>query len=197
MLLIRKHTKPKLQILMLGNSLTAANHMPVMLAKELGAEVFVHARGGARLAEQLNPDTKMGALTAKALQNNHYDYVVLQEMSHGPATATERFLDSTRKLVESIRESGAEPVIYATWAFRPGCEKLDKMGMDAEEMHKLMQVGFAKAAEENDVILANVGEAFKKRGFADSLYAEDGRHPSKEGSALAASVIADAIRNNR
>ena len=185
--MIRKHTKPKLQILMLGNSLTAANHMPVMLAKELDAEVFVHARGGARLAEQLNPDTKMGALTAKALQN----------MSHGPATAAAKYLDSTRKLVESIRESGAEPVIYATWAFRPGCEKLDKLGIDAEEMHKLMQVGFAKAAEENDVILANVGEAFKERGFADSLYAEDGRHPSKEGSALAASVIAEAIRNNR
>ncbi|MBQ3466602.1 MAG: hypothetical protein IJH22_06735 [Firmicutes bacterium] len=61
--MIRKHTKPKLQILMLGNSLTAANQMPVMLAKELGAE----------------------------------------------------------------------PVIYATWAFRPGCEKLDELGMDATE----------------------------------------------------------------
>lgn len=33
-----------MRILMLGNSLTTANHMPEMLAKKLGAEVVVHAR---------------------------------------------------------------------------------------------------------------------------------------------------------
>ena len=78
-----------MRILMLGNSLTAANHMLQKLAKLLGAEVFVHARGGARLAEQLNPETKMGARTVQALQEYHYDYVV-----YGPATAPERYKDS-------------------------------------------------------------------------------------------------------
>ena len=135
-----------MKILMLGNSLTAANHMPVMLAQKLDAEVTVHARGGARLAEQLNPDTKMGARTAQVLRERNFDYVILQEMSHGPATATERYLDSVRKLAKLVREAGAEPVLYATWAFRPGCEKLESIGMDAEEMHRQMQEAFRAAA---------------------------------------------------
>ena len=183
-----------MKILMLGNSLTAANHMPVMLAQKLDAEVTVHARGGARLAEQLNPDTKMGARTAQVLRERNFDYVILQEMSHGPATATERYLDSVRKLAKLVREAGAEPVLYATWAFRPGCEKLESIGMDAEEMHRQMQEAF-RAAAGDQLLVANVGEAFRERGFADELYAPDGLHPSEEGSRLAADVIADVISN--
>ena len=47
-----------MRILMLGNSFTFANDMPAMLAELTGAEVVHHTRGGARLAEQLNPKTK-------------------------------------------------------------------------------------------------------------------------------------------
>lgn len=199
-----------MKILMLGNSLTAANHMPVMLAQKLDAEVTVHARGGARLAEQLNPETKMGARTAQVLRERNFDYVILQEMSHGPVTATQRYFESVEKLAKLVREAGAVPVLYATWAFRPGCEKLESIGMDAEEMHRQMQEAFraavendalaasansASATEGNQLLLANVGEAFRERGFADELYAPDGLHPSEEGSRLAADVIADVISN--
>lgn len=183
-----------MRILMLGNSLTAANHMPVMLAKLLDAEVTVHARGGARLAEQLNPDTKLGARTDQVLRERHFDYVVLQEMSHGPATARERYLDSVRKLTKIIREADAEPVIYATWAFPPGCDRLQAIGMDTEEMHMSMQSAFQEAVAENNLLIANVGEAFREKGFASELYAPDGVHPSEAGSQLAAEVIAKTIR---
>ena len=181
---------------MLGNSLTAANNMPQRLAKRLDAEVFVHARGGARLAEQLNPETKMGARTASALREHQYDYVILQEMSHGPATATERYKESVRGLIRLIREADAEPVIYATWAFRPGCEKLTKLGMDAAEMHRKMQQAFAEIAAEYQLPIANVGEAFFERGFHEDLYAPDGVHPSETGSQIAAETIAQVITDN-
>ena len=49
-----------MRILMLGNSFTAANDLPQRLAQLTGAEVMAHTRGGARLAEQLNPRTKTG-----------------------------------------------------------------------------------------------------------------------------------------
>ena len=183
-----------MRILMLGNSLTTANNMPQMLEKRLDAEVFVHARGGARLAEQLNPETKMGARTIQALQENRYDYVVLQEMSHGPVTAPERYKDSVRGLAAMIREADAEPVIYATWAFRPGCEKLSKLGMDAEEMHQMMQETFAEVGAECEVPTANAGEVFRERGFRENLYAPDGVHPSETGSRIAAETIAMLIQ---
>lgn len=182
-----------MRILMLGNSLTTANNMPQMLAKRLDAEVSVHARGGARLAEQLNPETKMGAQTIQALQENRYDYVVLQEMSHGPATAPECYKESVRVLAALIREADAEPVIYVTWAFRPGCEKLTKLGMDAVEMHRRMQETFTEIAAEYELPMANVGEAFRERGFPEDLYAPDGVHPSEAGSRIAAETIALVI----
>ena len=48
-----------MRILMLGNSFTFTNHMPQMLANLTGAEVVHHTRGGARLSEQLNPNTRL------------------------------------------------------------------------------------------------------------------------------------------
>lgn len=49
-----------MQILMLGNSFTFAQKMPQMLAELTGGEVVQHTRGGARLAEQLNPKPAWG-----------------------------------------------------------------------------------------------------------------------------------------
>ena len=65
--------RPAMKLLMLGNSLTTANHMPQRLARLLGADVTVHARGGARLSEQLNPNTKMGARTDRAVREGGFD----------------------------------------------------------------------------------------------------------------------------
>lgn len=104
-----------MRILMLGNSFTFVNHMPDMLARLTGAEVVQHTRGGARLAEQLNPSTKMGARTQAALRDEKWDYVVLQEMSNGPITSKESFLKNTALLCEQIRANGAKPILYATW----------------------------------------------------------------------------------
>lgn len=186
-----------MRILMLGNSLTRSNHMPDMLAELLDAEVVANVRSGARLAEQLNVATHLGSQVSRFLQEEPFDYVVLQEMSHGPATATDRYLESVGRLADAARRAGAVPMIYATWAFHPSCEKLQKLGMDSMLMHEQMQVAFAKAAEVNQMPVANVGEAFRQRGFADELYAPDGRHPSAAGSKLAAEVIARAIREHQ
>ena len=92
-----------MRILMLGNSLTFANDMPHMLAALTGAEVVHHTRGGARLSEQLNPATRLGAQTQAALAGEHWDYVVLQEMSHGPISSPKNFFSSVAQLCEQIR----------------------------------------------------------------------------------------------
>ena len=46
-----------MRILMLGNSFISTNNMPQMLANLTGEKVVHHTRGGARLSEQLNPNT--------------------------------------------------------------------------------------------------------------------------------------------
>lgn len=109
-----------MRILMLGNSLTSAQDMPDILAELTGAEVVCHTRGGARLSEHLNPNTRLGARTQAALAKEQWDYVVLQEMSHGPITAPGSFFASVERLCRQIRENGAIPVLYATWAYQKG-----------------------------------------------------------------------------
>ena len=94
-----------MRILMLGNSFIFTNDMPQMLAELTGAEVVHHTRGGARLSEQLNPATQMGARTQTALREEHWDYVVLQEMSHGPITSPKSFFSSVEQLCKQIRET--------------------------------------------------------------------------------------------
>ena len=81
-----------MRILMLGNSFIFTNDLPKILADLTGAEVVQHTRGGARLSEQLNPATALGACTQAALATERWDYVVLQEMSHGPHHRPQKLL---------------------------------------------------------------------------------------------------------
>ncbi len=188
-----KRAEPMMRILMLGNSYTFANNMPATLAKLTGAEVVHHTRGGARLAEQLNPNTALGAKTQKAFTEEHWDYVVLQEMSNAPATSKAKFLQSAAALCEQIHAIGAMPVFYLTWAYQKDGKQLQKSGLDYEEMHRGLQEAYREAATAGNALVADVGTVFYEESKCGNLYAEDGSHPNEFGSQLAAETIALAI----
>lgn len=182
-----------MRILMLGNSFTTKNDLPSLLAQLTQSEVVAHARGGARLSEHLNPNTKMGERTQEALQTEKWNYVVLQEMSNAPIKSKEKFLSAVEKLCEQIRENGAEPVLFATWAYEQDSKQLKKLSMDHDEMDKKMFEAYHEAAKINDCLIANVGKAFYENSKSIDLYAEDGCHPNEQGSELAANMIASVI----
>ena len=186
-----------MRILMLGNSFTYYHDMPDILAAMLGAEVVAHTRGGAMLAEQLNPDTEMGANTLKALKEEKWDFVVLQEQSNAPITKKKSFLESSKKLCDLIKENGAKPVFYATWAYKEGTAKLDTMKMSYQDMANGLYESYREAAELSGALMAKVGCAFTAvRDFA-GLYEDDDYHPSEAGSVLAATTIARVIETER
>lgn len=181
---------------MLGNSYIFTNKMPQMLAEITGAEVVHHTRGGARLAEQLNPETKLGARTQRALAEEHWDYVVLQEMSNAPVVTREKFLQSAAALCDQVHAAGAKPVFYLTWAYQKGGLQMKKSGLDYDVMYQGLQDAYREAARANDALLADVGTAFYQRSEYQSLYAEDGSHPNEDGSRLAAEIIAAEIMDD-
>ena len=188
----RKEGDP-MRILMLGNSFTFYNDMPSTLAELTGAEVIHHTRGGARLAEQLNPETQMGAKTQEALEKESWDYVVLQEMSNGPIIYRESFMNSVASLCERIKYAGAIPILYATWAYQKDCDKLDEMGLAYDIMAAQLSEAYHEAADRNDALIAEVGQRFYEQAEKKDLYAEDGQHPNEAGSRLAAETIAAVI----
>lgn len=151
----------------------------------------------ARLAEQLNPATRLGARTQAALAQAHWDYVVLQEMSHGPISSPKSFLASTARLCEQIRANGATPVLYATWAYQKGSAELTYKGWDYDAMRQALSEAYRQAARENHALLADVGRRFYELSGTQDLYAPDGVHPTEAGSRLAAEMIAAAIQTHR
>ena len=181
-----------MRVLMLGNRFTSTPHLPDRLARYLGAEVTAHTRGGARLAEHLNPKTRMGQRTQAALSREHWDYVVLQEMSNGPITAPARFLDSAAALCRLIREAGTTPVLYTTWGYLDPT-RLEALGLSQEEMARQLSAVCHQAAQANGALVADVGLAFLRQEDQTVLYGPDGVHPSEVGAELAAQVLADTM----
>ena len=81
----------------------------------------------------------------------------------------------------TIRAKGSEPMLFMSWAYK-----------NKPEMFFDLKKEFLSAANLNNLLLIPVGEAFHK--FNNShpgidLYTQDLRHPSKEGSYMAAAVI--------
>ena len=184
-----------MRILMLGNSLTAANDLPQMVSRMAAAEVVAHTRGGARLSEHLNPATRMGAMTLTALEQDRFDVVVCQEASTNPLRFRESYLRSIRALDELARSHGAVCVIFATWALAEGARPLKNLGMSPSEMRRRLAFVFEEAAEATGSVVADVGAAFWAAPERRRLLAADGVHPSMEGTRLAAGVISKTLRS--
>lgn len=182
-----------MRILMLGNSFTYYNDMPKMLAAHLGDEVLALTRGGAYLDEQYDPSSPMGSDTLKRLQSEKWDYVILQEQSLAPVTQKERFFTNVRTLCELIRNAGATPVLYATWAYQKGSDKLAATGLSYDDMANALWESYKQAAEENNALVAPVGKTFQMFSPMLDLYMPDGFHPTIAGSNLAAKALAEVI----
>ena len=182
-----------MRILMLDNSFTFYNDMPKTLAQLTGAEVVAHTRGGAWLAEQLNQETEMGRRTLAALEQEKWDFVVMQEQSHGAITAKASFMKSVAALCEKARAAGAVPVLYATWAYARDCDRLAELGLTYDEMALKLNESYHEAAEQNQALVAEVGMHFHDLADSLDLYTEDRKHPNEYGSFIAADVLADVM----
>ncbi len=184
-----------MRILFLGNSFTFFNDMPDMVAGLLNAEVGRNLRGGAYLYQHLDPADELCAVTHKLLTEEKWDYVVLQDQSRGPITHPEEFRRAVDALVPMIRAAGGKPILYETWAYEEGSEKLASTGMTFADMQQALTEGYRAAAEANNALLAPVGQAFAAARHTAQLYdAGDHFHPSEAGSRIAAETIAAVIR---
>lgn len=82
---------------------------------------------------------------------------------------------------ETIRARGAEPMLFMSWPYK---NKKDMVFELREE--------FIKAANDNNILLVPAGEAFHNLNQTHpeiDLYTPDMRHPSAEGTYLAAAVV--------
>lgn len=170
-----------LRVLFIGNSLTSANDLPLMvqaLAKAAGKSMSVESviLGGANLEDHWNDG---GAQRAIARQK--WDVVVLQQ---GPSSLPESRVHLrmwTKKYAELIRKSGGRPALYMVW---PELER-NAFFDDVRDSYSL-------AASDVKGIFFPAGEVFRaawRRDPRAPLYASDGFHPTVAGTYAAALSI--------
>ena len=185
------------RVLFLGNSYTYGNHLPdqfAELARSGGqaVETGMVAEGGWRLADHVQSPA-----TLDHIKSGKWTYVILQEQSQIPAFEpwrTREMYPAARELVSEIRAAGATPVFFLTWAHRDGWPKY-RMN-DYESMQLEIQKGYEEIAGELDVPIAPIGIAWLAaiQEHPDlNLWREDGSHPSKQGTYLAACVFYQVI----
>jgi hypothetical protein len=170
-----------LRVLFIGNSFTARNGLPGLIARLAAArgKVLHHqliSTGGASLRRHLNAGEAL-----RAIQGGGHDYVVLQEQSTLPIKNARRMHESVRLFDQAIREAGARTVLYLTWARR-----------SAPESQQAITAAYAEIGRELGALVAPVGAAWQQfLGQHDqpALHERDESHPTLAGTYLAACVF--------
>ncbi|MBI2827549.1 MAG: hypothetical protein HYX69_22980 [Planctomycetia bacterium] len=178
-----------ISILFIGNSFTARNNVPGLLAgmasaRGLSVEHELISVGGASLRNHWN-----AGWAAKKIETGGYDYVVLQEQSTLPVKNAKRMAENVRLFDESIKRARAKTVLYMTWARR-----------HTPEAQQAITDAYNAIGEELDAIVVPVGTAWQSFLAAHDkpvLHDRDQSHPTLAGSYLAACVfLATLLKQN-
>jgi hypothetical protein len=151
-------------------------------------EVDMVAQGGWTCADHAS-----SAATLDRIEQQNWDFVILQEQSSIPAIPEQRsehMVPAVRLLDNKIRESGASTVLFMAWGRRDG---LPSAGYkDFSAMQAQVQAGYMSVADELDTMVAPVGVAWQNGIAQDSqvdLWQMDGLHPARAGTYLSACVF--------
>jgi lysophospholipase L1-like esterase len=170
-----------LNVLFIGNSFTARNNLPKLIAelaqaRGLRLEHRLISAGGASLRMHWNK----GEAPA-AIREGGFDHVVLQEQSTLPVKNAARMHENVRLFDQVIRAAGAKTTLYMTWARQ-----------HSPDAQQAITDAYASIAREIHATLVPVGVAWQKllqQKNHPNLYDKDQSHPSPAGSYLAACVF--------
>lgn len=191
------HSPTCTRVLFIGNSYTLVNDLPGMFTKLAGSgghrvEVGTAAENGWTLADHAG-----SSATAAKLASAKWDIVVLQEQSQVPSVEQFRqgqMYPAARRLIQTIRNRGAQPMLFLTWARRDGWPE---NGMPSyTSMQAAIDDGYLTIAHEQQAAVAPVGDAWSALVGTDAepaLWQPDGSHATEAGTYLAACVFYAAI----
>jgi hypothetical protein len=170
-----------MKVLFIGNSFTARNDLPGMVAELASAagtrlEHRLISAGGASLRMHWNKGEALRAIRAGG-----YDYVVLQEQSTLPVKNAQRMHENVRLFDVEIRGAGARTALYMTWARR-----------HAPESQSAITDAYASVGQEIGATVVPAGvawERFLRAHDRPVLHDRDGSHPTPAGTYLAACVF--------
>jgi hypothetical protein len=175
------------KLLFVGNSFTQRNNLPGLLAdlaiqRGLKLKHELISAGGASLRTHWN-----AGRAQIAIDNDGYDYVVLQEQSTLPVKNALRMADNIRLFDEVIKRAGSKTVLYMT------CSR-----QHSPEQHKTIADAYSSIGKEINATVIPVGVVWQKFiaiHETPNLYDRDQSHPTLAGSYLAACVFLTVLFN--
>ena len=209
-----------LRVLFLGNSLMFFNDMPTLfeeLAQSAGKDVYVDSvtRGSATISDFAHSSTDVGAQAYPKLRNEKWDYVIIEpsrRITPYERTTYDAELSAALKMKELAAAAGAKILLYCVWGNNDGTlteyNATNPTAMVKGAVHydytRKMHVEFLKSVSTRfSSALGGVGVIDAGYAFENSmalypninLYDPDKRHPSLEGSYLAAACVYATIYN--
>ncbi len=121
--------------------------------------------------------------TYEPYEEKDIDVVIMMDCSLCPINdeRKESFYKYVKKHSQTIRSKGIEPILFMSWPYK-----------NKPEMQQQLEKEFFKASKLNNLRMVPAGPAFLfvNKNFSNiNLYTEDLRHPSKEGTYLAALMV--------
>jgi hypothetical protein len=175
-----------LKVLFIGNSLTYENNLPGTIA-QLALSAGLPACYCYQIAY---PDFSLEdhwylREAVNALQDESWDFVVMQQGPSALATSRANLIQWTQEFGLLIDDNGAQAVMYGVWP-------QETRSFDFPNV----TTSYRLAAESIGGLLAPAGEAWQWAWAADStlpLYAADDFHPSNMGTYLAALTLFERL----
>ena len=127
--------------------------------------------------------------TYEPYEKQDIDVVIMMDCSLCPIINDRKdsFYKYVKKHSETIRSKGIEPILFMSWPYK-----------NKPEMQEMLEKEFFKASKLNNLRLIPAGQAFLyiNQNFPNiNLYTKDLRHPSKEGTYLAALMVFTSLSN--
>lgn len=175
-----------LRVLFIGNSLTYHNNLPRTVADLSAAAGFTRCYCIAvAYPNYALLDHWVQGDAADVLDEQEFDFVVMQQGSSALPASRDILVQYASLFADLIRENGATPVMYSVWP------------MDSR-MFDFLNVAdsYRAAAEAINGLMAPAGGAWLAAWEQDAtlpLYEQDGLHPSKMGTYLAALVLFERL----
>jgi hypothetical protein len=175
------------RILFIGNSFTARNDLPTLIAElAQGRGIQIKHKllsiGGASLRTHWNKGE-----ARSEIQQRSYDYVVLQEQSTLPIKNAARMRENVLLFDEQIRAAKAKTVLYMTWARK-----------HTPQSQTLISEAYESIGRETGALVVPVGDAWRQFiaiHQSPALHDKDQSHPTLAGSYLAACVFLKKLFN--
>jgi hypothetical protein len=171
------------EVLFVGNSFTYFWNMPQMveaMAKDQDVALYTDQStvGGSNLEQHWK--SEKGTTTRNHLENKRWDYVILQDHSMSTIDAEKRWKEYNQKFVKLVRDKGAQPILFSSWAYKSNPLMQTKITESYQDLAEHLGTKFVPMGS----VLALARE---KRPDLDLFF--DDKHFSPIGSYLEALVF--------